>query len=898
MASSAPAGSCSHLSWVRQPNEGTAIHKEECTQCFHTDATEGGIDVCLNCFNGGCTGAGSMHHSGRHASLCHPLVLNIRKRDIIKPESDASMTDAAAEAPAAKKPTKLAIGGAGGVEISDEPQHYYEHEVRCLECKVVVPTDASDALNKCVKAVLESHSATRPTAMGWEDEVKEDCTHCKNLQQVSDPPQLQARSAANCASCDVKDAMWLCLTCGALGCSRKQMMPDGSMSNGNGHAVAHAEATGHALVLKMGTLSAEGKGDCYCYKCDDTVVDTKLADHVATFGLRVGADTVVTEKSMADLQLDWNLAHNWSVVFDEEGREAELAFGPGHTGLANLGNSCYLASVLQVLFALPSFQQRYHAPAEHHLSVCQAQKPDQCFQCQMSKLALGLLSGRYDPQPSADEMAHINAERQARKALKEGGEQASAEDSAAAASLGEDSKKRKKPLQQGVPPRMFKTLIAGKHKEFSTAKQQDSFEYLHFLLDYIKQKEHSAKFDPYAPFAFTQEDRLECANCHRVRYSTVRNTELSLGIPLPEPLPPKEAPAAAATTAAPAEVTSDSASASAAPAGGDKPKAAAPKPAPKEYPPVSFSSCLDEWTHTTTVDAWVCPHCQSAQQARKSSRFSSFPSVLVVHMRRFVYEGWVPEKLDIEVRLTEGEEELKKAQTAQIDLEKLRAKGLQAGEELLPKEAAAAPAAAAKVADPAIVSGLEAMGFGSNACKRAALAVDNASADAAASWLFANMDAPDLNDPLPAPAAAPSAGGAGAAEPPADAVANLEAMGFDTARCKYALRQCGNSAERAVEWLFSHAEEDLPAEGAAAAAGSAAAAEPEDPVMIDAAPAGYELFAFITHMGRSTGSGHYIAHVRKQGRWLQFNDHKVSFATQPMRAAAYAYLLFFRRIAQ
>jgi ubiquitin carboxyl-terminal hydrolase 5/13 len=66
--------------------------------------------------------------------------------------------------------------------------------------------------------------------------------------------------------------------------------------------------------------------------------------------------------------------------------------------------------------------------------------------------------------------------------------------------------------------------------------------------------------------------------------------------------------------------------------------------------------------------------------------------------------------------------------------------------------------------------------------------------------------------------------------------------------------------------------------------------------MPDVAPAGYELFAFVTHMGKSTGSGHYIAHVLKDGKWLQFNDHKVSYANNPMKAAAFAYLYFFRRV--
>ena len=101
-----------------------------------------------------------------------------------------------------------------------------------------------------------------------------------------------------------------------------------------------------------------------------------------------------------------------------------------------------MASVLQVLFALPHFQQKYHAPAEHHLSVCQAAKPADCFQCQMSKLALGLLSGRYDPQPSAEELQRLAAERQARaarqKALKEGAPAQPADS--------DESKKRKKPV--------------------------------------------------------------------------------------------------------------------------------------------------------------------------------------------------------------------------------------------------------------------------------------------------------------------------------------------------------------------------------------------------------------------------------------------------------------------
>lgn len=37
----------------------------------------------------------------------------------------------------------------------------------------------------------------------------------------------------------------------------------------------------------------------------------------------------------------------------------------------------------------------------------------------------------------------------------------------------------------------------------------------------------------------------------------------------------------------------------------------------------------------------------------------------------------------------------------------------------------------------------------------------------------------------------------------------------------------------------------------------------------------YELVGFASHMGPNLGSGHYVAHVKKNGRWVLFNDKKV-----------------------
>ena len=61
-------------------------------------------------------------------------------------------------------------------------------------------------------------------------------------------------------------------------------------------------------------------------------------------------------------------------------------------------DSCYMASVMQVLFNVPPFRDRYLNSAEEHIRTCPT-VPTDCYHCQMSKLAGGLFSGRYSQPP-------------------------------------------------------------------------------------------------------------------------------------------------------------------------------------------------------------------------------------------------------------------------------------------------------------------------------------------------------------------------------------------------------------------------------------------------------------------------------------------------------------------
>ena len=66
-----------------------------------------------------------------------------------------------------------------------------------------------------------------------------------------------------------------------------------------------------------------------------------------------------TDKSMAELEIDLNQRVGEWDILTEAGSQLVPRHGPGYTGMINLGNSCYMNSVLQVLFTIPDIQKRY-----------------------------------------------------------------------------------------------------------------------------------------------------------------------------------------------------------------------------------------------------------------------------------------------------------------------------------------------------------------------------------------------------------------------------------------------------------------------------------------------------------------------------------------------------------
>ncbi|KAG0636560.1 hypothetical protein HOY80DRAFT_350881 [Tuber brumale] len=556
---------CQHVSASRltPPRASQAVHREDCTQCFDGIDDPEGLNVCLSCFNGGC--AGERNHALLHHKLSqHPLTLNIRRTK--KPRAER------AEPP--KKISKLVI------EAESESDKYDTHTaVICYMCGGKEVERTVGNLPEVIDGVMKAMTFARQTEVqAWEQEMTP-CEHTLCLQQEA-PRKLESQNLATCSACDLQENLWLCLQCGNLGCGRAQFGGVG----GSSHGLAHFNATHHPVSVKLGSITPEGTADVYCYACDDEKTDTELAAHLAHWGINI-AEREKTEKSLTEMQIEQNLRWEFSMT-SEDGKELKPLMGKGLTGLKNLGNSCYLASILQCLFALPVFQKRYNLP-----DLPESLAPADDLETQLRKLADGLLSGRYACPDTDVATSEHSPEIQ---------------------------------HQRGLAPAMFKALIGKGHEEFSTMRQQDAFELLLHLFKLISRSPHPSYLgDPVSDFRFALEQRLQCMGCGKVRYRT--DIQDNMSVPVPVRRIPTES----------LDVKMRE---------GDKEK----DKNNDVFEPVTIKECLDIFTAVEIV-GFNCPSCGGNAKATKRHAFKTLPEVLAVNARRFEYINWVPTKLDVPV---------------------------------------------------------------------------------------------------------------------------------------------------------------------------------------------------------------------------------------------------------
>ncbi|KAL0311079.1 UNVERIFIED_CONTAM: Ubiquitin carboxyl-terminal hydrolase 14 [Sesamum angustifolium] len=793
----------SNLSRVRIPEPTNRIYKEECCISFDTPKSEGGLFVDMNSFL--AFGKDFVHWN--YEKTGNPVYLHIKENQKLVSEDRPS-----------KKPTLLAIGVEGGFDNND-PVYEQSYEIVILPDYVTLPfpwVELPEKVRLAVDAIIMSVGVEKKEQVAaWTADTKIISKHAMELKQL-DNGVIVPPSGWKCEKCDKTDNLWLNLTDGSILCGRRNW--DGS--GGNDHAVNHYNMTKYPLAVKLGTITADLEAaDVYSYDEDASVIDPLLAQHLQHFGIDFSS-LQKTEMTTAERELDQNTNFDWNRI-QESGQEVEPLFGPGYTGLVNLGNSCYLAATMQVVFSTRGFCSRYYLDQGLKMAFDTAPAdPTVDLNTQLTKLAHGLLSDNnyLFPLIQKDD--------------------------------GDASQTTLTAKQEGIPPRMFKSVIAAKHPEFSTMRQQDALEFFLHLIDQVERNNSgNPNFDPARSFKFGIEERLQCSS-GKVAYNKRYDYILSLNIPLHKATNKKELEdfqkLKAEKSARGEELSSDEI----------------------VRPRVPLMDCLDCFSAPEELHDFYSSALNAKTTAVKTAGLTSFPDYLVLHMRKFVLEaGWVPKKLDVYIDVPDT-----------IDISNMRSKGLQPGEELLPDCAAED---GGLNANEDIVGQLVSMGFQYLHCQKAAISTSNAGVEEAMNWLLNHMNDPDIDEPI---------GKAQKSVPYIDPskVDTLISFGFEEEVARKALQASGGDIEKATEWIFN------PPPGITNMDTTPSSSGAEVDAALPDGQGRYRLIGLVSHIGTSTHCGHYVAHIYKDGRWVIFNDDKVGVSKNPPIDMGYLY--FFERI--
>ena len=562
-------------------------------------------------------------------------------------------------------------------------------------------------------------------------------------------------------------------------------------------------------------------------------------------------DRQKTVKSTAELEVELNATYAFDAI-TEAGASLVPVTGPGLQGLQNLGNSCYMNSVVQMLFGgtIPELASRYGTESNGDitsnplLNVAPTEATSDLL-CQTAKVSCALTSGAFSgPVPES-------------------------------ATVTDDSLPSSNDPKYRVPPRMFKHLIGQGHVDFCTNQQQDAAQFLQYLLEKIDRAEMAAAKNGRLKnksngsdevgtssnlVAFKTETRLVCQEDKKIKYKeNAHETVLSLRIPMESATIPDD-------NSEPEE---------------KRQKSENDEKMEEKIPTVTFKSCIDSWASSQEIEGLRWPHLKNkVSVATGENRFTNFPRYLLLQMRRYeLGADWTPKKIEVNIDIPD-----------EIDLSRFRSSGPQSGEDLVPEEADNSVPQVAPTIDESALGNLMDMGFSMNGCKRALVAVGGSDVEAAMNWIFEHNSDPDFNDPMPENGNTTSSSGSDVDEGTVSSlVASLGCFTNDQVRA--ALKECGGAADRAADWLFSHMD-DL--DNAIANLQSNSTADPSSASpttrILEDGDGKYRLMGLVSHIGKNTESGHYVAHLKKDGKWVIFNDEKVALSEKPPIQHAYLYL--------
>uniref|UniRef100_A0A0K0ECA7 Ubiquitin carboxyl-terminal hydrolase n=1 Tax=Strongyloides stercoralis TaxID=6248 RepID=A0A0K0ECA7_STRER len=747
------------------------VFKDECIYCFRTPYSKGGIFVCLNTFAGFCL----KHVSDYINRFGKRTFLNIFRRKVEKEITEPQ-----------EKISKLAIGVVGGADY-DNTEDVIEYFIGYSKDNDMfiapIASIKGTSLMASVESIIKSDGVKLQERLAngvseWDGEARIKTKHA-NLEQLNNF-KIIPTSGWECEveGCGLKENLWLNLTDGAIKCGRSQFIKEGHITKGNSHMKEHYENTRYPLVVKLGTIK-DGDGDIYSYDEDASVYDPNLTAHLAHFG--INANTIEkTEKSTLEMELDMNQQWEWSKC-QEGGATLESVYGPGFTGLINIGSSCYINSVIQMLSHTTKFKECFgNRGLELMTDMLPINTHDDVY-CQLGKLVSSMWSGDFSNQEGPD---------------------------------------------QGIKPTQFRKTMGKGHVEFSTARQQDAEEYLRHIFEVIDKGNTSVK-DTLNDFKINLETRFEDGSSHKVKYKVKDEFIISLPIPF------------------------------------DKAEEIINNETKVSRKKVKLEDCIEAAFDKDVISGFVSPVTKMECEAYTSIKMLNMPKYVIFQARKFeITPQYTIKKMDIDIEIPQ-----------QINLEHFRGKGKLDNEELLPDDDV--------LIDPcnqAMLGQIIDMGFSEAAARKAFQATGNTDVNAALFWLMEHADDADLNIPVQ-----PLSSSNGIKEFTPDLVSQITCLGFDSYSANYALAQTNGDVNSAAELLFTNPDSIPPPNQVISTSNDSKKSYEDD-------QGNYILKAFISHMGTSPHSGHYVVHIRLGNTWYIYNDEKVAISQNPPFSLGYIYM--------
>ena len=381
-----------------------------------------------------------------------------------------------------------------------------------------------------------------------------------------------------------------------------------------------------------------------------------------------------------------------------------------------------------------------------------------------------------------------------------------------------------------------------------------------------KEEKKVRKFDPLNLFEFDLEYRMECKECHNVKYKTTRTWFLSLSV-------------------------------------NDW------KNKKDETSKYTIDEALSKFLASEDIE-FICPECKKSTLWTKTQRILNYPKYLIIIFQRFYYD-LVPVKLEVAFEPTIDNFDIKLlSQSQKKENEKIIDS---AKEEAFEKELKEKDQNKEKSNDEEEFVEQE-IEFNQDDINyllqfqipelgaKWALYLCNNDKEAALGFYCENSENPEYQKPLPKIKVKKiKNNGEDLSGVNLAALSSLLDMGMDRKKSIAALRKCNGNIDEAINLIFSNPnlgleEEKKKEEKEEEDKKKEEKMDIEENIknLNEGNGSIYNMYGFITHLGKNTDLGHYVCHIRKEGKWIYFNDNKVTLWEDPPIKKGYIY--FYRNL--